>query len=404
MGSGMILAILSGLVLVLSAMGLFLSLWTVLLAPTFNWLTLSVGVPEISPWLILIQALLFGFGLWRYQSLWGQGILALTVAGIVLSSWPLIQMPMTVHRATAALQTVGTNYPEAVLDRDVGKRLRRETPFQLLDVFRGISVPTSAEGVVQERSGIPFATVENETLTLSVYSNALSARRPTLVTIYGGAWQRGEPTANAMFNRYMAAQGYTVIGIDYRHAPKHRFPAQLDDVKLALRFICEHADEYGADCADLFLLGRSAGAHLAMLLAYDLQTPKVRGVINFYGPVDLAAAYANPPQPDPINTRDVLDQFLGGSPVGREALYRQASPIHAVRAGLPPTLLVYGGRDRIVEARYGKHLAEALQAQGNQAAFIEIPWADHAFDAVFNGPSNQLALFYIEQFLARVRQ
>jgi acetyl esterase/lipase len=395
----MVLAVLSGLVLVLSAVGLFLSLWTVLLAPTFSWLVLSVGVPEISPWLVVIQLLFFGFGLWRYQSLWGQGILALTVAGLVLSSWPLLQMPSTLHRANVAIQAVGPLPVLSAGQAGADIQLGRQAPFQWLDGFRGIPVKE-----VEQQSGIAFATVDSETLTLAVYRSARSGPRPTLVTIYGGAWQRGAPTDNALFSRYMAAQGYTVIGIDYRHAPQYRFPAQLDDVKQALRFICDHADDYGADCSQLFLLGRSAGAHLAMLLAYDPQTPPVKGVVNYYGPVDLARAYFQPPNPDPIDTRDVLDQFLGGGPDGRQALYRQASPIYAVRQGLPPTLLIYGGRDRIVEARYGKRLAQELQAQGNIAAYLEIPWADHAFDAVFHGPSNQLALYYTEQFLARARQ
>ena len=81
-------------------------------------------------------------------------------------------------------------------------------------------------------------------------------------------------------------------------------------------------------------------------------------------------------------------------------LYRQASPINAVKSALPASLLIYGGKDRIVESKYGSYLAQQLRSAGNQAVFIEIPWADHAFDAVFSGMSNQLALYYTERFLA----
>jgi acetyl esterase/lipase len=63
-------------------------------------------------------------------------------------------------------------------------------------------------------------------------------------------------------------------------------------------------------------------------------------------------------------------------------------------------LLIYGSRDHIVESKYGRGLAQSLTAQGNQAVFIEIPWADHAFDSVFQGVSNQFALYYTERFLA----
>ena len=72
----------------------------------------------------------------------------------------------------------------------------------------------------------------------------------------------------------------------------------------------------------------------------------------------------------------------------------------ARRKNLPPSLLIYGGRDHIVMSKFGKRLAQALTDQNNQAVFIEIPWADHAFDSVFQGVSNQFALYYTERFLA----
>jgi acetyl esterase/lipase len=123
-------------------------------------------------------------------------------------------------------------------------------------------------------------------------------------------------------------------------------------------------------------------------------------VVNYYGPVDLAEGYINPPVPDPINARAVLTDLLGGSPNQFAAAYRQASPITYATRPLPPTLLIYGRRDHIVQAKYGKQLYQTLQAVNSQAVYIEIPWADHAFDALFNGVSNQLALYHTERFIA----
>ena len=65
-----------------------------------------------------------------------------------------------------------------------------------------------------------------------------------------------------------------------------------------------------------------------------------------------------------------------------------------------PTLLIYGTRDHIVEARFGRMLHERLLATGTTSVLLEIPWAEHAFDAVANGPSAQIALYYTERFLA----
>ncbi|MEN9230952.1 MAG: alpha/beta hydrolase [Thermostichus sp. DG02_5_bins_236] len=176
-----------------------------------------------------------------------------------------------------------------------------------------------------------------------------------------------------------------------------------------LLFVQAHAREWGVDPERMAVMGRSAGGQLALLLAYPaLHDPEghgsrptpFRAVIVLYGPVDLAAGYADPPRPDPINTRAVLEAFLGGSPATRLELYRQASPIHQVRPHLPPTLLIYGGRDHVVQPKYGQLLATQLCQAGNAVAWIRIPWADHAFDAVFRGLSSQLALYASEHFLA----
>jgi acetyl esterase/lipase len=137
-----------------------------------------------------------------------------------------------------------------------------------------------------------------------------------------------------------------------------------------------------------------------MLTAYDSSVLPVRAVVNYYGPNDLIRGYNDPPFPDAIDVRAVLRAFLGGTPDELKELYRRASPINYVKPNLPPSLLVYAGRDHIVQAKFGRSLYERLRATGDHAILLEIPWAEHAFDAVFNGPSNQLALYYTERFLA----
>jgi acetyl esterase/lipase len=268
----------------------------------------------------------------------------------------------------------------------------------LADSLRGIALEN-----VRMDHGIVFARPDETPLTLNVYRPLNPGRYPTLVVIYGGAWQGGSPDNKAKFSRYMAAQGYTVIAIDYRHAPQYRFPAQLTDVKSALAYIQSHAEKLSVDLNHLAMLGRSAGAQLATIAAYESAMP-IQAIVNYYGPVDLIAGYRDPPVPDPIDTRAVLRTFLGGPPEASPELYRQASPINYVTADLPPTLLVYAGRDHVVQAQYGRQLYKQLQAMDNQAVWLEIPWAEHAFDTVFNGLSNQLALYYTERFLAGALQ
>jgi acetyl esterase/lipase len=137
-----------------------------------------------------------------------------------------------------------------------------------------------------------------------------------------------------------------------------------------------------------------------MLAAYATDIVPIRAVVNYYGPVDLTVGYNDPPQPDPIDTRALLRAFLGGTPTEQPERYQAASPISYVTRPVPPSLLVYGRRDHVVQAKFGQALFNRLNSTGNQAIFLDIPWAEHAFDAVFQGVSNQLALYYTERFLA----
>jgi acetyl esterase/lipase len=382
------------LLLLLSGLGLFLSAWIVIPAPTFSLLPLSVGAPEVSPWLVGLNAIAILLAL-TSKMIWLRRVaLAFGVAGLIVSLLPVSQLPATNRQAdTAMVQALGADYLTKI-PQSVQAQMRPQ-PFVLADVFRGILTRQ-----VRYTSGIPFAAPDGVSLTLDIYQPPQVGRYPAIVVIYGGAWQRGSPSDNAEFNRYMAARGYVVWAIAYRHAPRYRFPAQIEDVQAALAFIQQHATEYETDLERIALLGRSAGAHLAMLAAYRPDAPRIRAVVNYYGPVNLTKGYYDLPHPDPIDVRAVLKAFLGGSPDELPELYRQASPISYVSQPQPPSLLVYGGQDHIIQAKFGRTLGDRLQAVGSQVIFLEIPWAEHAFDAVFNGVSNQLALYYTERFLA----
>jgi len=174
----------------------------------------------------------------------------------------------------------------------------------------------------------------------------------------------------------------------------------LEDVEAALSYIKTHADEWFIDIDRIALMGRSADAHLASLYAYRSTTVPVRTVVNYYGQNNLLGGYYDPPFPDPLKVPAILRDFLGGTPHKLGELYRQASPINYVKPNLPPSLLVYAGRDHIVEAECRRSLYEQLRPTGKRAVMLEIPWAENAFDEVFNGVSNQLALYYTERFLA----
>jgi acetyl esterase/lipase len=388
--------------LFLSAIGLFFSTWIVIPAPTLLLLPLSVGAAELSPWLVVWNAIALGLLLrsrlrrhWLYRL---SGVASLLALGLSLSH--LLQLSGTNQRFTSALASeLGRDYQSQI--PAVVQQQMRSSPFRLRDVFGGIP---NSEPRIRQTIGIEFARPQGTPLRLNLYQPAQLGTYPTLVMVHGGAWQSGSPSDNQAFSRYLAARGYIVVAITYRYAPQFQFPAQLADVQAALTHIQRQATLYGIDLDRIAIMGRSAGSQLAMLAGYQPGALKFKAVIGYYGPVDLMAGYYDLPRPDPIDVQAILRSYLGGTPEQVGDRYYQASPWQFVTTGLPPSLLVYGDRDHLVESRFGRAMAERLQAEGNQAVYLGIPWADHAFDSVFNGVSNQLTLYYTERFLAWAMQ
>jgi acetyl esterase/lipase len=383
--------------LLLTFIGLALSIWSVFPAPNMTLLPLSVGAPEVCVWLLGFSLIgLLSYAVFQQPQLpavWRWLGMGLSVVSIVLSAHPLLQLAKTIEQADRSMdQALGNNYLSAIPPK-ISANFRTQ-PFSLLTALRGID---SVD--IRCQKHIRFAA--DASLALNLYQPITPGNYPGVIQIYGGAWRAGNPDQNEQFSRYLASRGYVVVAIDYRHAPQHRFPQQLDDVQMAIEYVRNHAKQWEIAPDRLGIIGRSAGGHLATLAAYQPKIKPLQAVVSYYAPVDLTVGYIDPPVPDPIDSRQVMRDFLGGTPTELPELYKQASPGQLVNRRLPPTLLIYGGQDHLVESRFGRKLAKNLQSFGTPTVFIEIPWANHAFDAIFNGPSNQLALYYTERFLAR---
>ena len=225
---------------------------------------------------------------------------------------------------------------------------------------------------------------------------------PIVVNIHGGSWQHLDASADARFTSHLATEGYAVFSIDYSKAPIYQYPAQINDVRAAIDWIVANAPFYGADPTRIAVIGRSAGAQLALLYSYTNEAIPIRGVVSLYGPTDLMEMHRNPPSPDPIDVRAKLEAYLGGTPDDVPAAYRDASPIAHLKANLPPTLLIQGARDHVVEPGFTEEMHQRLKESGTRSVLIELPWSDHSFDSVYFGPGNILANAYIEAFLADI--
>lgn len=211
---------------------------------------------------------------------------------------------------------------------------------------------------------------------------------PALVVIHGGAWRAGNKRdgyVRAVMTE-AAKRGYVAISPQYRFCPKEKFPAQVIDVKGAVRWLREHASEHKVDDKHIGAVGFSAGGHLSLMLGLtgpddglegdapaDAASSKVQAVVNFFGPTDLAASDI------PEVSKPLVRDFIGGDLPGKFAEARKASPLTYVTPDDPPVLTFQGTRDPLVPYNQALRLAEALTEAGVPGRVELLVGSGHGF-------------------------
>lgn len=388
----------SVVVLIVACAGGIVALSIHLTMPTFGLMVIRLVAAELSAYLVVLELVAIVVAVVALRDGMRIATIAVAAAGVVLAAVPLIQIPGAVQAADGALAGIGAP--------DVGG-----PAFSPVRLFTALDVPA-----VSTAKDIPFRSVGSTTLKLDRYDGSGSGPHPALVVVHGGSWRNGDKGAGAIdptaASRIFAGRGITVYDIQYRLAPDTTFPGQLEDVLCALGHIRAHAPADGVDPERVAILGRSAGAHLALLAAYRAgrtvvpdgcgPPARVRGVISLYGPTDLATAYRVPAVPDLIGGTAAIERFMGGTPDTLPERYALASPQSALDRPVPPTLLIHGQADQVVKPFHSESLAEALRRAGGPVALVELPWAGHGFDGVSWGIGGQIALSAMLRFLARV--
>ena len=392
----------SALALFLAIVLLAAAIWIVVPAQNYWLLALSIGAPELSAWLLVASGLVVLMSLPGLRRRWSARLALLGAIGSGLLAWQVLgEIGPAV---TAANRSMTESFGAAVLDTPSNSAtMTRTEPVVQSQMLVGL--PSTD---VRESHGVPIGTTGDVPLALDIYQpgsrsdtpSGGAAKRPIVVQIYAGGWRDGMPGDHAAFARQYAARGYVVFAVDYRHAPQWKWPAQLADIRMALAWIKTHAGDYNADASRIALIGRSAGAQLALIAGMSPADPAIRAIVALYSPVNLTDGWEHVPQPDTLGVRSMLEALIGGTPANKPDLYRDASPISYADRPHPPVLLINGGHDRVVALGYATTLHEHLRKSGT-AGLIVLPWADHAFDLVSFGPSAQMSLYYTERFLAQ---
>jgi acetyl esterase/lipase len=218
---------------------------------------------------------------------------------------------------------------------------------------------------------------------------------PGLIFIHGGGWRGG---TSKQFWRHAARLashlGWPGICVTYRFAPEHRFPAQLEDVRDALRWFRTQAAEYGVDPERIGTVGGSAGGHLAALLGTtedvrDGISAKVQAVVACNGVFDLETHLTQ-------SATGAVQGLTGGDP----EVARDASPVTHVDVSSAPMLLLHGTADVTVPFDQAERMRRRLQEAGVRAELRPAKGAAHGY---FNRPPHyQSVLDEMERFLAEV--
>ncbi|MDQ2747449.1 MAG: alpha/beta hydrolase [Acidobacteriota bacterium] len=288
-----------------------------------------------------------------------------------------------------------------------------------LSLKRYFSAISPAQSATENFQTYTFAQIGGQDLQMDVYApTAANANNGAgIVVVHGGSWRGGVRDDFPQWNEWLAANGFTVFDVDYR-LTQPNYQTATGDVKCAVRQVKNHAAEFDIATDRIALLGRSAGAHLALLAAYsagdarfpatcaeDAQTDEtVRAVVSLYAPVDLLWAFDNPANEAVIDGKATLADFLGGNPHESNEMrerYVSASPLSHVSAATPPTLLIHGGHDQLVRSENMRFLDERLTQANVPHQTIFIPYAQHGFDYNFYGFGSQIAQPAMLDFLNR---
>lgn len=235
--------------------------------------------------------------------------------------------------------------------------------------FVAANVPASF-GSHKRRTDIAYGTDPQQQLDVYLPDGEAVSPRPLVVFFYGGRWETGDKAEYRFVGAALAALGYVAVLPNYRHYPRVKMLGFMDDAAHGALWALEHAAELGADPGRFFLMGHSAGAHIAALVTLDRRyflatggpVPHITGVIGLSGPYDFL----------PLTDPDLMDMF------GPAALYPQSQPINFVRADAPPMLVVQGLNDDAVWPGNAINLAAALRAKGVPVTLKLYPKLSHA--------------------------
>jgi len=251
-----------------------------------------------------------------------------------------------------------------------------------------MTVPARAQSVQKD---IEYGRIGDRVLALDFYPPAQAdGRAPIVVWVHGGAWRSGSKN-NDVGVKHWTEQGFAIASVDYRLSPEAQFPAQVHDIKAAIRFLQVHSDKYAIDREKVIVAGSSAGGHLAALVGVsngvkELEgtvgvssehPARVRATVSFFGASNLESILGQSTEHGLSVRVPALKLLLGDTPDKKPDLARLASPVAHVDANDPPLWLIHGDADPQMPIEQSKELAAKYEQFKLQVKFETIAGGKH---------------------------
>ena len=268
--------------------------------------------------------------------------------------------------------------------------------------FSALLISTLAGAEPRVVTEIEFARVGERSLKLDLYLPDAEVKNPPLIVyVHGGAWRAG--SRDKVPVRVLVDAGFAIASVDYRLSPEAVFPAQVHDIKAAIRFLRKNADAHGYDPKRIATAGSSAGGHLAALVGVtnghsvlegDVgedgdQSSDVQAIVSFYGASNLTTILSQS-TPHGLSVRvPALELLLGGAPEEKSSLAELASPVFHVDAKDPPLFLIHGDQDPQMPVNQSLELVGAYEKAGASVRLEIVHGGTHGGEGFYT--ADQLA-------------
>jgi len=254
-------------------------------------------------------------------------------------------------------------------------------------------------------------------LASGMTTDAPSKPLPAIIWVPGGAWRGTDKNQSIAEMQFLAERGFALVSMYYRSSAQAHYPAQLIDVKAAVRFLRAHAEQYHIDPNRIGMIGRSAGGYLASMVAMNNDlgesdewsdySSNIQACCDLFGPVDLSQLLQKTTAE--VNSghsrwnsikKSHEGALLGGSEETLPKRAYEASPIHYINRAMCPIAIFHGDQDPIVPLKISEDFYDAIVSAGmeSRAEFYEVTGAGHGTREFFQDSTKQLiADFFIRQ-------